>query len=178
MKKIVVCYGPSGAGKTSLAKELINLGYIKIIGSTTRVPRAGETNGIDYYFLDKEEFLNTEMVETAQYADDYYGTQLQEVQKKLEQSDKVFAILESNGVKSFKEYYGDLVTTVYIYCSPEVSRQHMENRGDDPLKIEKRLRNAFEKGEFNNISLADYVIINEKTFEESFKLLKFMLGEE
>lgn len=177
MKKIVVFYGPSGSGKTILSRELLKLGYEEIVGATTREPRNKEKHGREYYFLTQEEFFNTKMVEYAEYSGKYYGTPEEEIEKKFIKSDKLFTILEKNGVESFKKFYGDLVTTIYIYCPPDILEQRMIERGESQETIVKRLKNIVATGELNNISLADYVIITNKTFEENLKLLKFMLGE-
>lgn len=176
-KRIVLFFGPSGSGKSVLSKKLFDLGYVELVSSTTRKPRLGEINGKDYYFLTPEEFENTKMVEKAKYADNYYGTSIHEIEDKFKQSDKLFAVVEKTGLAAFKKLYGDMVTSVYIYASLDVLESHMKGRHDQPDKISTRLQNAINTGELNNIHLADYVIINNKTIEESFELLKFMLGE-
>lgn len=177
MKKIVIFLGPSGSGKTILSKKLLDLGYKEIVGSTTREPRQGEINGKDYYFLTSEEFKNTSMIEFTEYAGNYYGTSIKEIEDKFQQSDKLFAVLNKDGVESFKKFYGDIVTTVYIYASLEKLEKHMIARNDNPDKINIRLQNVINDKELENIHLANYVIINEKSIDDSFELLKFMLGE-
>lgn len=177
MKKIIIFYGPSGSGKTILSRELLKLGYEEIVGATTRDPRKGEIHTRDYYFFTEEEFFRTEMVEYSEYSGKYYGKPVNEITKKFKKSDKLFAILDKNGVESFKKLYGDLVTTVYIYCPPDILEQRMVDRGESQETIVKRLKNIVATGELSNISLADYVIITNKPFEENLKLLKFMLGE-
>ena len=83
-KRIVLLFGPSGSGKSVLSKKLFDLGYVELISSTTREPRAGEINGKDYYFLTAEEFEKTKMIEKTQYNGNWYGTEISEIRNKLQ----------------------------------------------------------------------------------------------
>ena len=95
---VIIC-GRSGTGKSTLEEELIGMGYGRIISCTTRPPREGEKDGVDYYFLTKEVFLkrveNSEFIEWTSYNGNLYGT----LKSEMSSEDKV-VVLDPNGVKN------------------------------------------------------------------------------
>lgn len=145
---MLVLIGASASGKTDTAKYLMaNYDVKKIITCTTRKPRVGETNDVDYHFLSQEEFekrkANGDFLETAFYAGNWYGT------LKADVGDNKVACLEPNGARSYREYLKDDMFCVYLDASEETRRERMsEKRKDDPVNIQIRLdkdRAIFDK---------------------------------
>lgn len=172
-KKIIMFIAPSGAGKTKSTMILRSYGIPELISHTDREIRANdnEINGVSYYFVSKEEFKNTELVESATYSGNSYGLSVKEVESKLAKYDYVYAITEINGVKKIKERYGDMVSIVFIKIDPEVAYQRMIKRGDNEKKIKERMENAIINKEYENWKYADFIIDNNGTQEETEKQL-------
>ena len=100
---ILIISGPSGCGKSTLLKEVYKEidNYYFSISTTTRAPRVGETNGIDYFFVTKEEFEkdieNDDFLEYAKVHDNYYGTSLKPIKKALEEGKLVIFDIDVQG---------------------------------------------------------------------------------
>ena len=154
---MLVLVGPSASGKTQITMELIkSYGLKKLVTYTTRTPRVGEIDGIDYHFISVTEFeekiKNGFFFEYVEYNKNYYGTAFNDITK-----DSV-VILEPNGVKYYLENARDLIKVCYIKCPKEILRIRMIRRGDDAESIKLRL--AKDDFIFNKEirSLADWMI--------------------
>lgn len=154
---MLILVGPSASGKTQIVQILRNeYGLNKMVTYTSRSPRVGEVDGIDYHFLTKEEFekkIKEEFfIEYVVYNGNYYGTA-----KTCISNDKV-VILEPSGIKHYLEKVRDEVTVVFLRCSNEIVRIRMKQRGDSLEVIEKRL--ILDKEVFNKeiIELCDFVV--------------------
>jgi len=164
---ILVLTGPSGAGKSTLIKEMVkDIGpYYFSISTTTRAPREGEKNGVDYFFVDKEAFQNDIaeelFLEYALVHGNYYGTSLRAVEEALAQGKLVIFDIDVQGHKSIKARLPDITTSVFITPpSFEALKQRLINRNTDSMEvIEKRLIMADE--ELTKIDEFDYVIVND-----------------
>lgn len=164
-KKIIVLLGASGSGKTTLGKYLTDAFSIpKLITNTTRQPRDGEVNGIDYNFTSVDEFLALEKVEYAEYNGNYYGLTKKEIDDKLSKHNIVYVILELNGVLALKEIYPDLVVPVYVDVSLDEMYRRMKKRGDSLEAIVERFSTAILNGELDNKEYCDYIVSTD-TFE-------------
>lgn len=173
---IYLLIGPSGSGKTTLAQHLKELGIPELVSHTTRLMRSGEVQGKTYYFVKFEDFEQIEMIEQTKYNHHLYGTSKQEVERILSSSGSAFAIVDKHGVEQYKAIYGDLVKTIYIWLSPKLVAERMRQRGDDDDSIADRIRHAFRSGEFDNLDLADFVIVN-KDLEASVRQLAAIVRE-
>ncbi|WP_456323738.1 guanylate kinase [Hydrogenimonas sp.] len=164
---ILIISGPSGAGKSSLieaAKDSIGDFYFSI-STTTRPPRKGERNGVDYYFVDKETFEEEiragEFLEYAQVHGNYYGTSLKPVRKALEEGKLVIFDIDVQGHAIARERMGDLITSVFV-TTPTLKelKRRLESRGtDDEETVQKRIQNAMVEIEY--ITAYDFLIIND-----------------
>ena len=164
---ILILSGPSGCGKSTLLKEVYKdiSDYYFSISTTTREPRTGEENGVDYLFTSKEEFekdiQNDDFLEYAKVHDNYYGTSLKPINKALEEGKLVIFDIDVQGHEIVRTKLNSIVTSVFITTpSLEVLETRLNSRNTDSIEIiEKRIKNA--KGEVEYFQDYDYLIIND-----------------
>ncbi len=176
MKKgsILVISGPSGCGKSSLVYELLkdHKDIYFSISTTTRDIREGEKEGVNYYYISKEEFeediKNELFLEWAKVHDNYYGTSLKPVLKALDEGKLVIFDIDVQGHDIVKEKFADIITSVFITTpSSAILKERLLNRNTDSLEvIETRLRNS--QSEMQRIGSYDFLLINDR-FDESLK---------
>lgn len=165
---LIVLSGPSGVGKGTVRKALFEdpeVDFNYSISMTTRNPREGEKNGVDYYFVSKEQFeeniKNGEMLEYAKYVDNYYGTPLNYVNEQLNAGHDVFLEIEVNGALQVRANCPD---GVFIFLTPpniKELRSRLVGRGTDDLEvINKRIQKASK--EIRMMQNYDYAIVNDK----------------
>ena len=164
---ILIISGPSGCGKSTLLKEVYKDidDYYFSISTTTRAPRVGEVDGVDYFFVTKEEFeadiKNDDFLEYAKVHDNYYGTSLKPINKALEKGKLVIFDIDVQGHEIVRTKLNSITTSVFITTpSLEVLETRLNSRNTDSLEIiEKRIKNA--KGEVEYFQDYDYLIIND-----------------
>ena len=173
---VLVLSGPSGAGKSSLIKKIEKeIGdYYFSISTTTRDIREGETDGVEYHFVDEDEFKkdieNDYFLEYALVHDNYYGTSLKHVKEALADGKLVLFDIDVQGNTAITNRLGDITTSVFI-TPPTLSelKNRLINRSTDANSvIERRLKMA--KKEIQRISEYDYLIINDN-FESAAEKL-------
>ena len=158
---------PSGAGKTTLvhavvAKHQEDLRFS--ISDTTREPRSNEANGVDYLFVDVDEFMRLrdagEMLEYAQVFDNYYATSRSQVEKHLADNSSVVLEIDWQGAQQVRESMPECVTIFILPPSlEELERRLRDRRTDSPEVIERRLRDALS--DMSHWGAFDHVIIND-----------------
>lgn len=165
--RILILSGPSGSGKSTLCKilqEHFSDIYFSI-STTTRAPRDGERDGVDYHFVSQEQFIadikQGAFLEWAQVHNNYYGTALSPITLALEQGKLVIFDVDVQGHQSIKEHYGNLARSVFITTrSKEILRKRLESRQTDSMQnIELRLLHAYN--EMQQLSHFDYLIVND-----------------
>ena len=167
MGYLFVVSAPSGAGKTTLCKALRNE-YTDIqysVSHTTRKPRQGEKEGVDYFFTDAETFLDMRERDCwAEWADvhgHFYGTSAKYLDQALSGGHDILLDIDVQGAMQILERYPEAVTIFIMAPSLEALKQRLSKRGtEDPQTIEKRLRNA-EK-EIARKSIYRHVIVNDE----------------
>ncbi len=173
---ILVLSGPSGAGKSSLIKKISDdIGdYYFSISTTTRPIREGEVDGVDYFFVSKEEFEKDieadNFLEYATVHGNYYGTSLKPVREALNKGQLVLFDIDVQGNDIVQNRMGDLITSVFI-STPTLSilKNRLESRATDSQEIiDNRIKMA--KKEIQRISEYDYLIVNDVLDEAAEKL--------
>ena len=163
--KFIVISGPSGVGKGTICNKLINeLNAWYSVSTTTRSPRAGEVEGVNYYFITKDEFenriRNNEFLEYNLYNGNYYGTSKEMVINKINEGINVFSEIDVNGARNIKKIFPDALLIYIAPPSMEVLKERLIGRGTESIdRINERLKIAEE--EMKQINFYDYVVIND-----------------
>ena len=168
---LIVVSGFSGAGKGTLMKELLKKypdDYALSISATSRKPREGEQEGVEYFFKTREEFEKMiegeELVEYAQYVGNYYGTPKAYVEEQLEAGKDVILEIDIQGASKIKEKFPQTVLMFVTPPSAEELKNRLVKRGTEDMEtIERRLSRAVEEAE--GIENYDYIVINDKLEE-------------
>lgn len=164
---LIVVSGFSGAGKGTLMKELLKKypdNYALSISATSRKPREGEQEGVEYFFKTREEFEKMiegeELVEYAQYVGNYYGTPKAYVEEQLEAGKDVILEIEIQGALKIKEKFPQTVLMFVTPPSAEELKNRLVERGTEDMEtIERRLSRAVEEAE--GIEAYDYLVVND-----------------
>lgn len=167
MARVFVITGPSGVGKGTLISGLLErIPQLELsVSATTRAPRPGERDGVDYHFLSDEEFERRvsagEFVEHAEYAGHRYGTLCAELERRLAAGVAVVLEIEVQGARQIR---GALPDAVQVFIAPpsiEALRERLVGRGtDDRSDVEARLRVAIE--ELRARSEFAHVVVNDR----------------
>ncbi len=163
--KFIVISGPSGVGKGTICNKLLNeLNAWYSVSTTTRKPREGEVNGINYYFVTKDEFLKKidegEFLEYNYYNENYYGTSKKTVMDKMNEGINVFSEIDVNGARNIKKIFPDALLIYIAPPSMEALKERLIGRGTEPIdKINQRLKIAEE--EMKQVSFYDHVVVND-----------------
>lgn len=163
---LIVYAGASGVGKGTIMKKLLasDENFRLSVSATTRSPRVGETNGVEYHFVSKEDFenmiANDGLFEYATYCDNYYGTPKKAVFDMLDAGIDVFLEIEIKGFLQIKEKYPECVTIFLLPPSIEELKKRLVGRGTETRDvIDKRLSTA--KEELTYADKFDYNVIND-----------------
>ena len=181
---MVIIEGPSGTGKGTVIKEILARDpHLKFsVSVTTRPPRKGEVNGVDYYFISDEEYdrLKTEDA-FYEYVDSQYGSRYgtlrSEVDSFINVGEDVLFDLDWMGARQMKEKAGADAVTIYL-LPPSIRevRRRLEGRGTDSREvIEKRMDLVLEK--ISHWNEFDYVVVNEELEDTVEKIRRIISGE-
>jgi guanylate kinase len=167
--KIIILAAPSGAGKTTIKSRLLAAIPDKLsfsISAATRKIRAGEQHGVDYFFIDVEEFKNkidnNQFVEWEMvYPGSYYGTTVEEIERIWSENKTPILDIDVQGALHVKEIYGDSALTIFIKPpSLEVLKERLQKRGtDSEEQIKTRIDKAAEEIAFSNNF--DHIVLND-----------------
>ncbi|PGZ96787.1 guanylate kinase [Bacillus pseudomycoides] len=180
---LIVLSGPSGVGKGTVRKELFNQEDTNLqysISVTTRKPREGEVDGVDYFFKTREEFeemiRNDKLLEWAEFVGNYYGTPIDYVEQTLQQGKDVFLEIEVQGAIQVKKAFPE---GVFIFLAPP-SLSELKNRivgrGTETEEvIQNRLTVA--KEEIEMMDAYDYVVENDEVELACERIKAIVVGE-
>lgn len=174
-KKILVFIGTSGSGKTALVRGLNKDGIPVIVTHTTRPQRPNEFNGVDYHFVTVDEFMDIEKLEYAEYAGNYYGVSKKEIEDKLSKHDVIAAITSIEGGLAIRDEFPHYATLIFVDIDENLAIERMIKRGDNPEMIQKRIVHRALSNEDKNSELCDYVLDNNREFNETLSALKEFL---
>lgn len=179
---LIVISGPSGAGKGTICKALLEKHpEIQISTScTTRSSRVGEVEGINYYFITKEEFKrrieDDDFIEYAEVYGNYYGTPKSNVEKMLEEGKDVILEIDIQGALKVKENFDDGTFIFILPPSMEELKQRIIKRGSEtPESLMTRFKSAYQ--ELNYISKYNYAVVND-TVETAVSKVEAIIAAE
>lgn len=163
---LYIISAPSGAGKTSLVKALIDAdASIRVsISHTTRAMRPGETNGVNYHFVEREEFVRMiehgDFLERAEVFGNLYGTSQSHLQQTLDEGHDLILEIDWQGAEQVRKQMPQARSIFILPPSQQALRQRLTNRGQDSDEIiEGRMREAVS--EMSHYNEYDFVIIND-----------------
>lgn len=161
---LIVVSGPAGSGKGTVnAKLLENEDFAFSVSATTRAPRPGEQDGVNYYYISQDEFRRRisagEMLEYTQYCGNFYGTPLSETQKALANGKNLILEIEVEGAMNVKEKFPDAVLILLLPPGFSVQEQRLRGRATETEeKIQERL--AQTRREADRFHKYDYIVYN------------------
>ncbi len=161
---LIVVSGPAGSGKGTVNSQLIATGdFVFSVSATTRAPRPGEVNGVNYHFIDREEFQRrideNGFLEYTTYCDNFYGTPLKEALAVLESGKNLILEIECDGAKNVKKIFPEAVLIMLIPPTFSIQEERLRGRGTETEEvILKRLEKA--KREIEQIDAYDYIVYN------------------
>lgn len=168
---LFIVAAPSGGGKTSLVKRLVqNLPEIEVsISHTTRDKRPGETDGVHYFFVSEATFLDMiqqqAFIEHAQVFEHYYGTSVVQVRARLEAGIDVVLDIDWQGAQQIKHLFPQSVSIFILPPSLEALHQRLESRQRDSAEvIQRRMARACD--ELSHYAEFDYLVVND-SFEQA-----------
>lgn len=172
---LFIVAAPSGGGKTSLVKQLVNdlTQLVVSVSHTTRDQRPGEEEGVHYFFVNNETFetmlAENLFLEHAIVFDHYYGTSKLFIEQHLKAGTDVVLDIDWQGAAQIKKLYPNAVTIFILPPSLDVLKQRLINRQrDNEAVIEKRMQRA--QGELSHYTEFEYLIINDDFGKASYEL--------
>jgi len=171
MNKLIIISAPSGCGKTSLVKALLEIrdDICVSISHTSRPKREGDKNGVDYHFVSDSEFQNLvdngEFIEWAKVFDNFYGTSQKSLTNSLKKS-SVIVEIDWQGARQLKEIFPDAMSIFIKPPSILELENRLKNRGDDESLIKSRMSEA--QNELSHQNEYDFLVINDD-FNQALK---------
>lgn len=176
---LYVVSAPSGTGKTTLVKEVINLvpNIEHSVSYTTRAPRKGEINDKDYTFISRDEFKamikRGEFIEWAEVHGNLYGTSIKRLEGLRKLGKDVILDIDTQGARNIKKKYKEGIFVFILPPSLSVLKERLKKRmTDTPEEMEKRMKRA--KEEIAAYKMYDYVVVNNN-FDEALMTLKSII---
>lgn len=180
---LIVISGPSGVGKSTVRKALFNKkghNLIYSVSMTTRKPREGEVDGVDYYFVSREEFerriIEGKFLEYAEFVGNYYGTPKDIVEQKLDEGHEVVLEIEVEGALQVRKVMPEAVFIFLVPPGRQALYDRLQSRGtEDKSKIEERINKA--NREFLLAHKYDYIVVNDDVDNAADRIMAIIRAE-
>ena len=180
---LVVISGPSGVGKGTIRKALFEMpdnNFCYSVSMTTRPPREGEHDGVDYYFVSRETFeekiRNHEFLEYAEFVGHYYGTPRETIENRLSEGKEVIMEIEVQGALQVREKMPEAVFVFIVPPSKKILRDRLLKRGTELSKdIDKRIEKA--EREYPLAYKYDYIVVNDEVYNAADRIYAIIRAE-
>ncbi|MED3552245.1 guanylate kinase [Cytobacillus praedii] len=180
---LIVLSGPSGVGKGTVRKEIFSqpdTAFEYSISMTTRSPREGEVDGVDYFFKSREEFEalieQDKLLEYAEFVGNYYGTPVDYVRETLEQGKDVFLEIEVQGARQVREKFPDGLFIFLVPPSLSELKNRIVTRGTETEDVINN-RMTVAKEEIEMMNLYDYVVENDQIERACDRIKSIVVAE-
>jgi len=177
--KLVVVSAPSGTGKGTVISKLLKKRpeFTFSVSATTRNPRPGETDGLEYHFLTHQRFCdmisNNEFLEYAEYVGEYYGTPDKPIRDNLDSGKTIILDIEVQGAKQVMQKRPDAITIFIVPPNMEELENRLRGRGtDSEEKLAARLKRASQ--ELKEQSHYDYIVVNDSVSRTVSEILSII----
>jgi guanylate kinase len=180
---LIVLSGPSGVGKGTVRKALFEMPeqeFVYSVSMTTRTPRPGEVDGVDYYFVSKEEFERQiaagNLLEYAEFVGNYYGTPKDKVEEQLNKGKEVILEIEVNGALQVRDKCKD---AVFIFLVPPTRRALYDRLKSRGTECEERILARINKAnkEFRLAHQYDYIVVNDEIYNAADRIMAIIRAE-
>lgn len=180
---LIVLSGPSGVGKGTVRKALFEMPeqeFVYSVSMTTRPPRPGEVDGVDYYFVSKEEFerqiAEGNLLEYAEFVGNYYGTPKDKVEEQLNKGKEVILEIEVNGALQVRDKCKD---AVFIFLVPPTRNALYERLKSRGTECEERIIARINKAnkEFKLAHQYDYIVVNDEIYNAADRIMAIIRAE-
>ncbi|MDY0023357.1 MAG: guanylate kinase [Candidatus Izemoplasmatales bacterium] len=180
---LVIISGPSGVGKGTIRKALFEIpdnNFCYSVSMTTRKPRPGEIDGVDYFFVSREEFekriKENGFLEYAEFVGEYYGTPIDFIEKMMEKGKEVIVEIEVEGALQVREKTPEAVFIFIVPPSRQTLIDRLKARGTDTIEtINKRISKA--EREFHLAYKYDYIVVNDEVFNAADRIYAIIRAE-
>jgi guanylate kinase len=180
---LIVLSGPSGVGKGTVRKALFEMPeqeFVYSVSMTTREPRPGEVDGVDYYFVSREEFerqiAEGNLLEYAEFVGNYYGTPKDKVEEQLNKGKEVILEIEVNGALQVRDKCKD---AVFIFLVPPTRKALYDRLKQRGTEAEERILARIEKAnkEFKLAHQYDYIVVNDEIYNAADRIMAIIRAE-
>lgn len=180
---MVVISGPSGVGKGTIRKALFKIpdnNFCYSVSMTTRKPRQGEVDGVDYFFVSREEFeeriKNNGFLEYAEFVGEYYGTPMDYIEKQMDKGKEVIIEIEVQGALQVRERLPEAVFIFIVPPSKKSLLDRLKIRGtEEESKIQERINKA--EREFGLAYKYDYIVVNDQVENAADRIYAIIRAE-
>ncbi len=180
---LVVISGPSGVGKGTVRRALFqmkNHDLVYSVSMTTRPPRSGEVDGVDYYFVSKEVFekriKENKFLEWAEFVGNYYGTPLDKVEEQLDKGKEVVLEIEVAGALQVREQMNDAVFIFLVPPGKKALYDRLTKRGTEAIEVVNQRMKKAEK-EFLLAHKYDYIVVNDEVNNAADRIMAIIRAE-
>ena len=180
---MVVISGPSGVGKGTIRKALFKIpdnNFVYSVSMTTRKPRQGEVDGVDYFFVSREEFeeriKNNGFLEYAEFVGEYYGTPIDYIDNQMDKGKEVIIEIEVQGALQVRERMPEAIFVFIVPPSKKSLLDRLKIRGtEEEKKIQERIKKA--EREFGLAYKYDYIVVNDEVENAADRIYAIIRAE-